>query len=140
MSLLPDRPGRPWGITFLGYFLLGIAGALVITALRFGVPAILAGTGWRALSYLVLLLVLPAIWIGTAGYGLLRGRGWSRLLVAAMALLATMLFIGAISKTEKQPLQIGATLAVLLFTGAAAAYLFSTRTDGWFRRKSGPGC
>jgi hypothetical protein len=135
-----DRPGRPWGVTFLRYFLLGIAGALVITGVRFGVVAAMAASqseaGWRPFAFVLLGLGLPAVWIGTAGYGLLRGHGWSRILVAAMALLATMLFIGAVSKAEREPVQIGATLAALLFTGAAAAYLFSTRTDGWFRRKS----
>ncbi|HOX07698.1 MAG TPA: hypothetical protein PK280_14960 [Planctomycetota bacterium] len=139
MSLLPARAGRPRGVTFLGYFLLGIAGAVILRALQTmiaGLPgAFQAGSGWGALLIIMLSMVLPAIWIGTAGAGLLLGRGWSRGLVLAMAALALVFFAGAVTSAGQQPLRFGALLGALVFTGGASLYLFSHRTDGWFGRK-----
>jgi hypothetical protein len=77
--------------------------------------------------------LLP-VWIGTAGWGLLTGRPWSRALVAALAAMALVLFAGTVGAAAQRPVLFGAALAILVLTGAATWYLFSQWTDAWFHR------
>jgi hypothetical protein len=143
----PAAPaGRPRGVAILGYFLLGIAGALFFFGLQVVIATVMMTTGkaenrsiWPPLLPVLLGLILPAIWVGTAGWGLLKGHPWSRSLVAAVAVLWLVIFAGTASPAaiKQTPVRFGAILAILLSFGGATWYLFSDRTRDWFSSKSG---
>jgi hypothetical protein len=136
--------GRPRLVGWLGYLFLGIAAALMISAAletaRAAQTIQKSGWSWAWLLPILPARVLPAIWVGTAGWGMLKGRGWSRALVGALAVLALVAFAGLVSSPDRSPLhrmQVGTALALLLLTGGATWYLCSSRAADWFRSRGG---
>ena len=136
MTAAQERPARPFGILAFGVFFL-LAGILFLARagyLAAAQPA--ASATLRGALTLLLSLVLPAIWMGTAGWAMLAGRAWARPLVLAMAALALVLVAGTIAGVGRSPtgsLRAGVALGILVITGGAAWYLASDRARGWLR-------
>jgi len=132
----PERPGRPAGVTVLGWFFLMMGVVLLASAVGSAAARPAQAAGLAGAARLVLGLALPAVWSGTAGWGRLKGRAWARSLVAAMAVLALVIVAGTVSAVGRSPegaLVAGKALGLLAVTGGASGYLFSDRARHWLR-------
>ncbi len=144
MSLIAGGAGRPRGVALLGYFYLGIAGAMLLYGLQIafvrGAKVVGGEAAWPYLLPVLPGALLPAVWVGTAGWGMLAGRGWSRALIIALAVLVLVIGAGTIPGIGSSPeasLRGGVALGCLAMTGGTAWYLFSSRAEGWFRSRQG---
>lgn len=132
----PERSNRPTGVTVLGWFFLAAGAVLLVSAVSWAAERPAQARSPAGAAYLLMGLALPAVWLGTAGWGLLKGRAWARALVMAMAVLALVVVAGtvtAIGRSQQDSLRAGQALGLLAITGGASLYLLGDRAKGWFR-------
>ena len=137
MILPPEqRPPRPRGVTVLGWVLLLLCAATAACAVRMVArhPAELLRA--NSLLYLALQWVLPAVWLGATGAGLLAGGGWARNSFFAIAALSLVVLAGRASRpleTRADYLGAGGALSVALVAAGGVWYLLGEKVKGWFR-------
>lgn len=137
MNDAPEGRVRPAGVTFLGWMFIAAAAAI----LALGAEAAVRGSGSGEPPIRVLIAVLfgrmlPAIWIGTAGWGVLKGRQWGRALIAALAVLSSVFVAGTVMNIGKSPQATQSAvvfLGIFGFTGGAALYLYGHSAGRWFK-------
>ena len=133
-----EKLPRPLGTTVLGVALLLGAAAFLANAARAAAGDPGAFSRAPVMSVIVLLAagVLPAVWLGATGVGLLRGASWARASFFAIAALVLVVVAGLASRKppgrEGYPL-IAAALALALFAGGGVWYLLREDVKGWFR-------
>ncbi len=89
-----------------------------------------------SLTILSLNWLLPSLWMGITGYGLLRGRGWARSSFFALSALALVVLAGLVSRgagTHDERLRLGAMITIGLMCAAGTWYLLGGKGRDWFK-------
>lgn len=132
------RPPRPLGATALGVALL-LGGAAFLTNAARAVasdPGAFSEAPVMSVSVLLAAGILPAVWLGATGVGLIRGQSWARASFFAIAALALVVAAGLASRKIEKPKdyqRLGAAISTALVAGGGVWYLLRENVKGWFR-------